>query len=172
VNYKDPRGLLRDGMDDPEESFCDAFPDGPGCGPFDQGPTVGSPKHSAQQPCTFSARTLLDYMNNTKAFDAKGQPITSKPMATMDVAEALMQYGSFYNIDPRLLVAISFVEGKWGGDAPAKAAQNSFGLMYQGKIISFVGNGGWTGSVSFAASTVADHILAGQTSVADLYSGK
>jgi hypothetical protein len=76
------------------------------------------------------------------------------------------------NVDPRLLVAISFVESKWGGSSGSQSTDNAFGLMSNGHLINFTSNGGWGAGVALAASTLATHISNGQTSVSSLYSGQ
>ena len=118
--------------------------------------------------CSFSAQSLLSYMNNTAAYTAQGKLITNKPLATLANAQALMAAGANYNVDPRVLLAIGFVEGKWGGDSSAANTNNTFGLMPGGTLASY---SSWSASITAAASTVAAHIAAGQTTIASLYSG-
>jgi len=151
---------------DPDEDFCsDPAPD-PVIAPVIPLPTA--------TPCSITAQSILDFMDSTKAFTAKGQPIASgsEPMATLAYAQDILADAIADNVDPRLLVAVSFVEGKWGGDADAAAKDNSFGLHNSsGGLANFTNAGGWDASIQQAANVLSQHINAGQTSVSSLYSG-
>jgi hypothetical protein len=74
------------------------------------------------------------------------------------------------NVDPRLLVAIAFVEGKWGGDADAGRTENSFGTHNaQGHLANFTSAGGWAASTAYAASVLQGMISGSFGSVNVLY---
>lgn len=185
INHRDARGL--DPGDDDEgecekDSSCGEcldpsgllFQPGPDCSEEGGGgDDDDDDDDSAQVPCSITAQTLLTYMQNTPAYTALGKPVKSKPIATLAFAQAILVDAIDDNVDPRLLVAVAFVEGKWGGDAPAAKKDNSFGLMVPGTqtLVNFANNGGWVASIAEAAINLANHIGAGQNSVAALYSG-
>jgi hypothetical protein len=74
------------------------------------------------------------------------------------------------NVDPRLLVAIAFVEGKWGGDTDAQRTDNSFGTHNaQGHLANFTNAGGWAASIAYAASVLQGMISGNFGSVNLLY---
>jgi len=110
-------------------------------------------------------------MMNTPAYGSDGNLITVRPLA--GYANQMMGDAVANNVDPRLLVSIAFVEGKWGGEPDALAKDNSFGLHNSaGKLADFTTIGGWAANVEAASEVVAQHIDVGQTSVGLLYSGK
>jgi hypothetical protein len=77
------------------------------------------------------------------------------------------------NVDPRLLVAIAFVEGKWGGDRDAARTDNSFGLHNKRHhLANFTNAGGWAAGIQEAADVLAGMINNGLTTVSLLYSGQ
>lgn len=179
VNFNDPRGLYElasGGSGDPwfgaDDCTVNGLIDVPGplCGY--SGPAI-SPlgSYEEDQPCNFTPQTLLSYMGSTPAYTAQGAP-SSKPLATLSYAQTIFADAVADNVDPRLLVAISFVESKWGGDSPALRTDNAFGLMYQGSLINFTQSGGWASGIALAGQTVAKLMANGETSVSSLYSGK
>jgi RHS repeat-associated protein len=153
---------------DPDEDVC---PDTSTDWDSSPGPIEPTP---AAPPCSITAQSILGFMDSTKAYTAQGQPIASgsEPMATLAFAQDILADAIADNVDPRLLVAVSFVEGKWGGDAAAGAKDNSFGLHNSsGGLANFTNAGGWAASIQAAANALQAHITAGQTSVGSLYSG-
>jgi hypothetical protein len=84
-----------------------------------------------------------------------------------------MEDGVQDNVDPRLLVAMAFVEGKWGGDTDAASTDNSFGLHNaQGHLGNFTKIGGWAVGIQEAAETVNTMIYdRNLNTVSLLYSG-
>ena len=126
-------------------------------------------------PCSFSAQSLQNYMLNATAYKAHGVAIPTgmagRPLAAF--ANQIMSDAVEDNIDPRLLVAIAFVEGKWGGDTPAARTQNSFGLHNRkGQLANFTNAGGWATGVQEAADVVAGMISNGLSTVSLLYGGQ
>ena len=113
-------------------------------------------------------------MQNTPAFvDGKNLSDDSRKLAVIAYAELIMQDAVDDNVDPRLLVAISFVESKWGGTKGSQDAQNAFGIMKSdGTLQDFSTTGGWITGIQDAADIVDTHISNGQTTIAALYSGK
>ena len=81
----------------------------PGC---DVGGGSGENAGNEPQPCEITADELFDFIMNTPAY-AQGKPVSSRPLA--GYVNQIMADAVADNIDPRLLVAIAFVEGKWGG---------------------------------------------------------
>jgi RHS repeat-associated protein len=182
VNHLDRTGLIEataeDCIDDPdgceEEDWGDcgsmfAFMEVASCSEGDD--DTGGGGEAAPTPCSFGAQDLLDYMENTPAYVDKGTKPSSKPLATLAFAQDMMADAVADNVDPRLLVAISFVESKWGGEAPALRTQNGFGLMPGGTLKNFSNSGGWAAGIAAAADTAANHIGAGQNTISALYSG-
>ena len=171
LNYRDPAGTSRE-----DPNFCDIYPDDPSCDPWYE-PFWSPPQNPKKtpQPCSFSAQTLQNYMLNTPAWDAQGNPIPtgsdSRPLA--NYAATIMADAVADNVDPRLLVAIAFDEGKWGGDSDAASTENSFGLHNSsGHLANLTNAGGWAAAIGAAAGTVETMISNGLTSVAQLYTGK
>ncbi len=125
-------------------------------------------------PCQVTANSLLTYMQSTPAFvDGKNLGADSRKFATVADAKAIMKDAVDANIDPRLLVAISFVESKWGGTKGSQDPQNAFGILNNdGTLKDFSATGGWSSGIDMAVDTVAAHTSAGQDTIAKLYSGK
>jgi hypothetical protein len=124
----------------------DLFDGGVNCGgaPVDDGgggdASSGDRSAPAPIPCDFSAQTLLSYMQSTPAY-IDGQP-SSKTFATLANATTIMTDAVADNVDPRLLVAISFLESKWGGSSGSQRTDNAFGLMGSNGLINFTSSGG------------------------------
>jgi len=181
VNAIDPRGTFEVCCGGEDDGFGDCGGDDWGGGAgiwYDQPPSGGNGVYNGPggsstspppTPCDFSAQTLLGYMQSTPAY-VNGQP-SSKPFATLANAAAIMADAVADNVDPRLLVAISFLESKWGGSSGSQRTDNAFGLMSNGQLINFTSSGGWAAGIVLAASTLETHISNGQTSVSSLYSG-
>jgi len=140
-------------------------------------PGPGSPSGPGKTltPCSFSAQTLQNYMSTAPAYTAQGKLIpqgaASRPLASC--ASTIMEDGVQDNVDPRLLVAMAFVEGKWGGDTDAASTDNSFGLHNaQGHLGNFTKIGGWAVGIQEAAETVNTMIYdRNLNTVSLLYSG-
>jgi RHS repeat-associated protein len=185
VNSYDPSGLLLADVgtcgtwNDYIEGACDLTNWGYWGALIDAVPDIHITYHAdptpSATPCSITAQSILGFMDSTKAYTAQGQPIASgsEPMATMAYAQDILADAIADNVDPRLLVAVSFVEGKWGGDADAAAKDNSFGLHNKkGKLADFTNAGGWAASIQAAADVLKVHIFSdGQTSVSALYGG-
>jgi hypothetical protein len=149
------------GGDGAEDDVDDGEPGDPGDPPPPSPPPM-------PYPCSISAQTLDNYMLNTSAYNNKGLPIPSTV-----AARPLAAYGSTImadavadNVDPRLLVAIAFVETKFGALNCAGVAKtnNPFCLGGQ-KPIPF---GSISDAIAFAANYLAGRI-GPTTTVADLY---
>ena len=187
VNHTDRLGLYVDAEDcgsDPD--LCSQCLPGssfwgqpPGCDDDDGGGgggTAGSDDDDSPTPCSFSAQDLQSYMLNTTAYTAQGTSIATgaagRPLAAY--ASTIMFDAVQDNIDPRLLVAIAFVEGKWGGDSSAANTDNSFGLHnHEHHLANFTNAGGWGASIQAAAGVVARMInQQGLSSVSLLYGGQ
>jgi len=128
----------------------------------------------APTPCPFSAATLLSYMLTTPAYvEGKCVPAGSRDLATLGNAEAIMEDAVDANVDPRLMVAIAFVESKWGGTKGSQSALNAFGILNDdGKLRNYSQSGGWERGIDVAVDSVRNRMDEGLTTVAGLYSGK
>ncbi|HKV42318.1 MAG TPA: RHS repeat-associated core domain-containing protein [Blastocatellia bacterium] len=136
-----------------------------------EGQAAQQAANSGPEPCPITVQSLADYMLTTPAYDAQGSPVTARPLAAY--AGTILADAIADNVDPRLLVAVAFVEGKWGGDKSAAATDNSFGILNlkTGKLRNFTSVGGWAAAIAAAANTLAFHIGAGQSTIDALYSG-
>jgi hypothetical protein len=110
---------------------------------------------------------------STTAYTAQGNLIptgSGRPLGAY--ANQIMSDAVQDNVDPRLLVAIAFVEGKWGADRDAFATDNSFGLHNsRGRLANFTLDGGWATGIAEAASVVSGMIANGLDTVGLLYGG-
>jgi RHS repeat-associated protein len=136
--------------------------------PGDDDEVVGG----GRSPCSFSAQDLQKYMLNTAAWRADGSSIetgvASRPLAAF--AEEIMFDAVQDDVDPRLLVAIAFVEGKWGADRDAASTDNSFGLHNgRGKLANFTNAGQWGAGIQEAADVLNKMLGNGLNTVSLLY---
>jgi hypothetical protein len=186
VNRRDPRGLWDDipSLDQSADGEfgtggggcgglgTDAFGEGPPLIPQDWcTPTMESPPDTIvpDPPCSITVASLTAYMANTPAYGATGQPIgssvTDRPLEAY--AGVILQDAVADNVDPRLLVAIAFVETKFGAlnCAGVPGTNNPFCI---GGLKPRPFKGGYSEAISYAAGLLEGKI-GPTTTVADLY---
>jgi RHS repeat-associated protein len=156
------------GNGDPSLAFLPAEVAGWMCPAYVAAPIVTTTAATAPTPCSFSAQTLQSYMLNTPAYGGNGLPIssttTARPLA--DYASTIMADAVADNVDPRLLVAIAFVETKFGALNCGGVANTNNPFCLGGKNpINY-------NSITDAISAAANYLMARigpTTTVTDLY---
>lgn len=148
ANFRDPSGTIRDnGIDDtPSPIYAGGigpcgtgnalFGNWQGCSAVDGGYSPVTHYSPPKVPCDITPDALNSYMSTVKGWDNKGQPVANSNMKLAGNGYEIMVQAAIYKVDPRLIIAVAFVESKLGGLDNAQKADNAFGLTFGGKLIN------------------------------------